>query len=264
MNWFIVGAAIFAIVGLMEHQRSERVRHERCVVVVGGSGGLGAAIVDQYLRRGLADRVVVVSRSKPRRHVEWIQYDILDDGEPPPALLRAYEEATRIYNCVGMARFGDDQETFDTMLALNLRANVRQLRLQATHARPDNQLIITTVDSVLAHDIFLPHYEGYAATKHGLRAYVRTMQLHPRYQHIRFRHYSAGTMSDTPGYAAEQRSKPELTRRLEGGDGVSVEENAKRAMQCRLHSGDWLSRLMVDIMPASLTNGLIRLRIFFM
>lgn len=74
----------------------------------------------------------------------------------------------------------------------------------------------------------VPGYSAYAPIKHAIRGLAESLKIELLLYGIGVHCYFPSTMY-TPGFAEEQKGKPELTKIIEGPDeGLSPEECAKR------------------------------------
>jgi short-subunit dehydrogenase len=149
------------------------------VLVLGGTGGIGKAIVRRLNREGR--RVITASRSPAPAGSErpHVQLDLAADqlADQLTRVSQQHPEISCVIHCAGFNTFGavasQDVATIDQLLSVNLRSAI----LVARHFLPrfidGGQLVM--VGSSLG-SIGFPGYSAYCASKFGLRGFTEALQ----------------------------------------------------------------------------------------
>jgi len=150
-------------------------------LVTGGSRGIGAAIVQRLLARGLA--VVILDREAPAEAsaARFVQCDLTDLAATQAALARIAEENAILWlvNNAGIAAPATLEETtiedFDRVVAINLRACIlaAQAALPAMKAAGKGRIVTISSRAALGKEL----RTAYSATKAGVIGLTRTWAL---------------------------------------------------------------------------------------
>ena len=197
-------------------------RHmSRSVLITGGTGGLGVAVVEEFLRDGW--RVVVPyfavgELERLPEGVETLEGDLTDPDDVARAVRVASSEADTplraVANLVG--GFAADQPVVDTplaefekMFALNLRPTylVTQCALPRLAAAGGGAVVCVGAKSAL--DPF-PGASGYIASKAAVIAFARTVALEGAGDGVRCNAIMP-SMIDTP---ANREASPDAVDRM--------------------------------------------------
>jgi 3-oxoacyl-[acyl-carrier protein] reductase len=150
-------------------------------LVTGGSRGIGAAIVQKLLARGLP--VVILDREAPAEAsaARFVQCDLTDLAATQAALARIAEENAILWlvNNAGIAAPATLEETtiedFDRVVAINLRACIlsAQAALPAMKAAGKGRIVTISSRAALGKEL----RTAYSATKAGVIGLTRTWAL---------------------------------------------------------------------------------------
>lgn len=161
----------------------------RCVIVSGGSRGLGAGIVERFLREG--DRVATFSRSQTPQTDAWAQshpdafhfapLDMTDRSAHRDFLAGVEErfgDVEVLVNNAGVAHTSllalSDDEAVDRVIDLNLKGTISLTRRVARSMLPWGRGRIINISSIVG----LSGYRGlsvYSATKAALDGFTRSL-----------------------------------------------------------------------------------------
>lgn len=150
-------------------------------LVTGGSRGIGAAIVQRLLARGLP--VVILDREAPAEAsaARFVQCDLTDLAATQAALGRIAEQNAILWlvNNAGIAAPATLEETtiedFDRVVAINLRACIlsAQAALPAMKAAGKGRIVTISSRAALGKEL----RTAYSATKAGVIGLTRTWAL---------------------------------------------------------------------------------------
>lgn len=150
-------------------------------LVTGGSRGIGAAIVQRLLARGLP--VVILDREAPAEAspARFVQCDLTDLAATQATLGRIAEENAILWlvNNAGIAAPATLEETtiedFDKVVAINLRACIlsAQAALPAMKAVGKGRIVTISSRAALGKEL----RTAYSATKAGVIGLTRTWAL---------------------------------------------------------------------------------------
>ena len=157
--------------------------HDREYLLLGGTGGIGRALIEPLLAAGA--RVIVAAR-RPERvphrpGLSSVQLDLAGDDLPDQLerLSSAYPGIDGVIHCAGQNRFA----AYDTLplaaLAAQLDVNLRSAMLVARHFGPRFQRLgagtLVFVGSTFG-SIGYPGYTAYCASKFGLRGFTEALR----------------------------------------------------------------------------------------
>jgi NAD(P)-dependent dehydrogenase (short-subunit alcohol dehydrogenase family) len=150
-------------------------------LVTGGSRGIGAAIVQKLLARGLP--VVILDREAPAEAsaARFVKCDLTDLSATQDVLARIAEENAILWlvNNAGIAAPATLEETtiadFDKVVAINLRACIlsAQAALPAMKAAGKGRIVTISSRAALGKEL----RTAYSATKAGVIGLTRTWAL---------------------------------------------------------------------------------------
>ena len=157
--------------------------HDRVFLLLGGTGGIGKALVEPLVRAGA--RVIVASRHpdklEHRQDVSVVHLD-LSASDLDQQLLRlneSYPEIDGVIHCAGQNRFAGLAAMAVDELDAQLTVNLRSAMLVARHFAPRFEKAgygaLVFVGSTFG-SIGFPGYTGYCATKFGLRGFTEALR----------------------------------------------------------------------------------------
>lgn len=264
------GLAAFSYVVMVVHNRmgrkpmSYRGKH---VIVTGASEGLGLAVAQAVSERG--GKVSLVAR-RPEKlseaaaslsHAFTASADVADPHALAAALAQCeahFGPCDILIPCAGFAAPGfiEDTtvETYRRSMEVNYLGTVHAVKavLPGMQARRSGHIVIVT--SALALTT-LPGYTQYCPTKYALRAFADCLRMENLRHNIQTSIYFPSNI-DTPGYEAENRSKPALTKKLEDAGQLYSAKQAAEALLAGLDLGHY--RITPDFMTLLLgpLNGI--------
>ncbi|PHQ25925.1 short chain dehydrogenase [Marinobacter guineae] len=157
--------------------------HDRVFLLLGGTGGIGKALVDPLVRAG--SRVIVASRHPEKiGHREGVSVVHLDlaAADLDQQLLRlseAYPDIDGVIHCAGQNRFAGLPAMAVSELDAQITVNLRSAMLVARHFTPIFQKsgsgALVFVGSTFG-SIGFPGYTAYCATKFGLRGFTEALR----------------------------------------------------------------------------------------
>lgn len=157
--------------------------HDRTFLLLGGTGGIGKALVESLVRSGA--RIIVASRnpesSEPQQGVHPVQLDLasVDLDEQLNRLSDAWPDIDGVIHSAGQNRFAalDDMSVaeLDAQLSVNLRSAMLVARHFAPRFRKAGVGALVFVGSTFG-SIGFPGYTAYCASKFGLRGFSEALR----------------------------------------------------------------------------------------
>jgi short-subunit dehydrogenase len=157
----------------------------RKFLLLGGTGGIGAGLIDPLLAAGaqivLASREVSDALKQPPEGVIPVKLDLvsLDLDQQLAALSEAHPDIDGVIHCAGQNRFAAIEslsvEELDRQLAVNLRSPMLIARHFAPRFRASGTGALVFVGSTFG-SIGFPGYTAYCATKFGLRGFTEALR----------------------------------------------------------------------------------------
>lgn len=157
--------------------------HDRVFLLLGGTGGIGKALVEPLVRAGA--RVIVASRHPEKLgHREGVSVVHLDlaAADLDQQLLRlseGYPDIDGVIHCAGQNRFAGlvamAVEELDAQLTVNLRSAMLVARHFAPRFEKAGYGALVFVGSTFG-SIGFPGYTAYCATKFGLRGFTEALR----------------------------------------------------------------------------------------
>lgn len=157
--------------------------HDRVFLLLGGTGGIGKALVDPLVKAGA--RVIVASRHPERlEHREGVSPVHLDlaASDLDQQLVRlneAYPDIDGVIHCAGQNRFAGLGQMAVSELDAQITVNLRSAMLLARHFAPRfekaGQGALIFVGSTFG-SIGFPGYTAYCASKFGLRGFTEALR----------------------------------------------------------------------------------------
>ncbi|MDX1755321.1 MAG: SDR family oxidoreductase [Marinobacter sp.] len=155
---------------------------DRTFLLLGGSGGIGQALIEPLLAAGA--RVVVASRNPDQvtgNPVTPVRLDLSAEDLPrqPDALTKLYPDINGVIHCAGQNRFAGVEQlapaALDDMLTVNLRSAVLLARHFVPRFRSVGAGDLVFVGSTFG-SIGFPGYSAYCASKFGLRGFTEALR----------------------------------------------------------------------------------------
>lgn len=266
---------------------------KKLVVISGASQGLGASIAKELVKDGA--NVVIVSRTERKlkekvlelkrlakygegQRISYIAADVSDAEECKRVFAEIADVPDIVLCCAGNAYPGLFVDIETDVLAQNLK-NVYCTSLYFSHAGMKAMIKgdltkkrhLVFCSSVLAVFPFIG-YSGYGPAKAATRALADILRQECIPYNIRVTNVLPGNM-DTEGFAQEEKTKPEITRIIEGSskpldpDQVAVQVikdlNKGRQMIYTDFIGWVLSANMLGVSPRTLGFFQALVAIFF-
>ncbi|EIW65651.1 hypothetical protein TREMEDRAFT_70510 [Tremella mesenterica DSM 1558] len=238
--------------------------------ITGGSSGLGKALAGDMLKQGASVTIVARDIKKlqeaeeelkplvlPGQKLQIISADLMSSKTSSEALDQAIEFHGRIpeyiFNCAGFSqpRFLVDSTPEDWQKGLDGTYWVQAWTAFAAIKKMISHRVkgkIIFVSSFLGYTSFVG-YTSYSPGKYALRgladALRSEMLLHNVDIHI---YMSAGI--DSPGFVEENKTKPEITKKIEEGDSPISPEECSRLLIRGLNKNHYqiISHLVTDLM----------------
>ena len=155
--------------------------HDRVFLLLGGTGGIGQALVEPLLAAGA--RVIVASRSPDGGLGDQVQTVRLDLAAPDldrelSRLSGRHPEIDGVIHCAGLNHFAAVEDlpakALDDLLAVNLRSAIlvaRHFVPRFRHAGAGALVFIGSTFGSIGH----PGYSAYCASKFGLRGFAEAL-----------------------------------------------------------------------------------------
>ena len=157
--------------------------HDRVFLLLGGTGGIGKALVEPLVRAGA--RVIIASRHPEKlEHREGVSLAHLDLSAPDldqqlDRLGDAYPDIDGVIHCAGQNRFASlgnmAVSDLDAQIAVNLRSAMIVARHFAPRFERAGQGALVFVGSTFG-SIGFPGYTAYCASKFGLRGFTEALR----------------------------------------------------------------------------------------
>ncbi|XP_076343366.1 3-ketodihydrosphingosine reductase [Tachypleus tridentatus] len=281
----LFGVLAFVLKSYIQHKVSLSGSH---VMITGGSSGIGKAVAVDAVYRGAS--VTLLARNEER--LEATQEELLRFVREPDkqkiqifsvdvtknysaiedAVNMAQEKAGPIFmlvNCAGTSvsyRFEETPlEDFQRMMSVNYLGSIYTTRAVLPYMKAQRKGRIVFVSS-LAGLLGLYGYTAYSASKFALQGLAEALQMEVKPYNIRVT-ISFPPDTNTPGFAEEQKTKPQETQEIsESGGLFSAEEVACKMLDDSLYgrftssvgSEGWmLTRLCSGMMPAVSATDLL-------
>lgn len=157
---------------------------DRTFLLLGGSGGIGRALIDPLVQAGA--RVLVGSRraldtGNANGSVIQVQLDLAANDLPQrlSEISREWPAIDGVIHCAGQNLFTEIEDlpavALDSMLAVNLRSAVLLARHFVPLFRKQSRGALVFVGSTFG-SIGFPGYGAYCATKFGLRGFTEALR----------------------------------------------------------------------------------------
>ncbi|KAJ2450631.1 3-dehydrosphinganine reductase [Coemansia sp. RSA 2424] len=223
------------------------VRDKHCYVT-GGSQGLGKAVAQDLARRGahvtivarreavlkeaLAD-IKAAAQTPKQQKFEYVIADVTDREETVRAIGEAVERQGKpieyLFCVAGLSNPGMFVEqtvsTLQQVMDINYTGTLNTVH-EVARRMVDEKIRgghLVMVSSTLGF-FGLIGYTGYCASKFAIRGFAEALRVEMQMYGIHVHCYFPGTIY-TPGYEAENLTKPQITKDIEGADeGMSPEK----------------------------------------
>ena len=155
--------------------------HDRVFLLLGGTGGIGQALIEPLLAAGA--RVIVTSRSPAEGLGDQVQTVRLDLAAPDldrelSRLSERHPEIDGVIHCAGLNRFAAVEDlparALDDLLAVNLRSAILVARHFVPRFRRAGTGALVFIGSTFG-SIGHPGYSAYCASKFGLRGFAEAL-----------------------------------------------------------------------------------------
>ncbi len=155
---------------------------ERTFLLLGGTGGIGMALIDLLLAEGAS--IVLASRSVNRQQTDRLKTVHLDLAAPNldehlDALSKDHPDISGVIHCAGQNQFAAVDhlpiEGIDQQLAVNLRSPLILARHFVPRFRARGEGALVFVGSTFG-SIGFPGYTAYCASKFGLRGFTEALR----------------------------------------------------------------------------------------
>jgi short-subunit dehydrogenase len=156
--------------------------HNRTFLLLGGTGGIGGALINPLLAGGAT--LIVGSRNAEtfdREGVTAVQLDLAapDLDQQLEWITEQYPDIDGVIHCAGQNRFAAidqlDVDGIDLQLAVNLRSPILVARHFAPRFRKAGTGALVFVGSTFG-SIGFPGYTSYCASKFGLRGFSEALR----------------------------------------------------------------------------------------
>ncbi|MBQ0745997.1 MAG: SDR family oxidoreductase [Marinobacter sp.] len=156
--------------------------HDRVFLLLGGTGGIGKALLDALVQVG--SHVIVASRHPElvghRENMSPVHLDLAaaDLDQQLVRLTEAYPDIDGVIHCAGQNRFSGLAKMSVGELDAQLAVNLRSAMLVARHFAPQFEKAggaLVFVGSTFG-SIGFPGYTAYCATKFGLRGFTEALR----------------------------------------------------------------------------------------
>ncbi|MES1906810.1 MAG: hypothetical protein MHM6MM_000046 [Cercozoa sp. M6MM] len=232
------------------------------VVVTGGSSGLGKAIAALSVKRGAA-QVTLVARNQAKLDAAKIEIteetacdaDVVQvsscdvtNTESVKAMFDSFDMPVDVLVCAaGVAQPGyilaQSDDVFRRQMEVNYFGHVACTRqavlqmLRAAEERGEQRGHVVLVGSAMSLLSYVG-YGQYAPSKMAMRAFAEALRHEVKPLGIRVTAFYPSNM-DTPGFAAEQRTKPEETQLIEGTATLFSAQASARTLFDGMAQGDF-------------------------
>eukprot|EP00743_Colponemidia_sp_Colp-15_P006429 GILK01006919.1.p1 GENE.GILK01006919.1~~GILK01006919.1.p1 ORF type:complete len:327 (-),score=45.05 GILK01006919.1:24-1004(-) len=253
------------------------------VFITGGSQGLGKAFAKLVVSRGAnvtivarnatlleSARAEILGKRSGAAKVFAISADVTDSKAVLTAVERAEKEngpVDLLVTCAGAAKPGyiteQDYGVFESQMQLNYFGVVKAIKavLPSMIARKRGRICIVTSACAMAA---FSGYTQYCATKFALRGFSDCLRNEMRAHGVDVSIFFPSNM-DTPGFAEENKQKPEDTRLIEGGGKLFTADQSAADLLLGLDRGYYqiTQELPVELLRIGASGVCPRDNVFF-
>ena len=192
---------------------------KRKALIFGASGGLAAAIADQYLERGSEVRLVTRAARKPQVEAHFADafaahkasLHVVNDRytEYDPTTGIAYDAVyftQALFNPTPLVQMSDDRIEAEIMTGLTEQIRLTRALLLAHPPGPDDRRDICFTGSTSSYAGFA-NTTVYCAVKHALVGFVRAMNDEYTHTNTRFWLFSMGSMDTEMGHNVPKQDR---------------------------------------------------------
>jgi 3-dehydrosphinganine reductase len=236
----IIGIVIVLIVitGISSLFSSSKVKKYNHVVITGGSSGIGYSLALALVRQGTKVTLLARNLAKLKEaqsilqeeyykvygsHDNVVMIASVDVSESEEVVIRALVPSIKAYgivdlliNCAGTSIAGSfdtlPADEFERMLKINVLGSIYPTRAVLSGMKSTGKGNIVFVASQVAQ-VAIHGYTAYAASKWAIRGLAEALQMEVKPYGI-YVSVAYPPDTDTPGYANEMETKPNLTKQL--------------------------------------------------
>ena len=243
------------------------------VFITGGSAGLGEALAQKLYNAGAYVTIVARDVEKLKKTAETvsksnkskIQYFSFDLNNPDvkdvnKLIDQAEEDFGPIDYLICNAGFSlpamfleADPTSYEKQITINYLGYVKMSQPVAQRMAKRKSGTIVYVSSILG-TMACAGYSPYSPTKHAIKGLADVVQIELAPYNVNVHLFLPGTI-DSPGYEAENRMKPDVTKKIEAGAGKVTCNEAADCLLNGISRGDYIitTELLFEfILPASL------------
>ncbi|WP_150912285.1 SDR family oxidoreductase [Marinobacter halotolerans] len=228
--------------------------HDRTFLVIGGTGGIGRALVARLLSEGA--HVIVTSRHQTNvtglETVDVVTLD-LETTELETQLGQISERFPQIDGviyCAGQNRFASLEQTDTAMIDTQLDTNLRAPMLVARHFLPrlrnTKQSLMAFIGSTYG-SIGFPGYAVYCASKFGLRGFTEALRREVADSNLSILYVAPRATATAMNPAAVEQMNKALGNQVDKPDEVASQILRAIHKNARMRFLGWPERLFVLI-----------------
>lgn len=236
----VMGLAIWLVLKLRQRRAWVPNLDGKHVLITGGSSGIGKSVALAAARFGAdvsivsrdsmklfeAGQEIMEVRKNDNQLVTCMVGDVSDSIKLERALIvimdKVEKEIDILVTCAGFAICGTFEEVptkdVNNMIQTNLIGTMNALRLviPMMKARKSGNIVLVGSQASL---IGLYGYSAYACTKFAIRGLAESLQMEMKPFNIQVT-LCLPPDTDTPGFEAENDSKPEITKKISSAGGL--------------------------------------------
>lgn len=196
---------------------------DKKILILGGSSGLGLSLARLFKDKGA--NVTIAARNPTKFQNEFLTESInICDLDSFPNRTSIYDF---IFCCAGMSKPGYFKNLkpsdYENMMKLNYLGTINTLyHHYKNNKRPFSFIMISSTVSFFT----FPGYSAYSPSKAALKNFYDSVFYEIKNENIDLYIYHVTSMK-TPGFENENKIKPEVTKQIEGDNGLSPEYAAR-------------------------------------